>query len=108
MRVWTADWRPPLLVLPLDPRNFLNDARAGQIYRDHRCDHDAGGARDVERIRAEMAGTPAGRHPRRTGALFVLFSYRHLHRPQHSPEFALVDLLNLSALMKLRSVNSDR
>ena len=98
MRVSTADWRPPLLVLPLDPRNFLNDARAGQIYRDHRCDHDAGGARDVERIRAEMAGTPAGRHPRRTGALCVLFSYRHLHRPQHSPEFALVDLLNVPAL----------
>ena len=98
MRVWTADWRPPLLVLPLDPRNFLNRARAGEIYRDHRCDHDAGGARDVERIRAEMAGTPAGRHPRRTGALFVLFSHRHLHRPQHSPEFALVAALNLPAL----------
>ena len=79
-------------------RNFLNDARAGQIYRDHRCDHDAGGARDVERIRAEMAGTPAGRHPRRTGAFCVLLSYRHLHRPQHCPELALVDLLNLPAL----------
>jgi hypothetical protein len=101
MHVWTADWRLPLLVLPLDPRNFLNRARAGEIHRDHRCDHDAGGARFMERIRSEMAGTPAGRHPRRTGAFCVSFSYRNLHRPQHSPEFALVAALNLPALMKL-------
>src|SRR5262249_15929813 len=86
------------LVPPLSSRNFLNHARAGQIHRDHRCDHDAGGGRVMERIRSQMPRTTSGRYPRRARTFFVLFSYRHLDCPQYSPELALVDLLDLSAL----------
>src|SRR5205807_6354340 len=86
------------LVPSLSSRNFLNCARAGQIHRDHRCHRDAGGTGDVERICAEMAGTIARRYPDRARKFGILFSHRHLHRPQHCPELALVDLLNLPAL----------
>jgi len=48
------------LVPPLDSRNFLNDAGAGQIRRRYRRDHHAIGTGDVERDCAEMAGTVAG------------------------------------------------
>ena len=101
MRVCTADWRPPLLVLPLDSRNFLNYARAGEIHRDHRCHHDAGRIGDVEQLRSKMAGTIARGYPNREGTLGILFSHRHLHHSQHCPELAVVALLNVSALISL-------
>ena len=46
-----------------------------------------------------MAGTIARGYSDRARALRILFSNRHLHRSQHFAQFALVDLLNLSALM---------
>ena len=80
------------LVPPLDSRNFLNDARAGQIHRCHGRDHHAIGAGDVERICTEMAGTVAGRHPDRARAFCVLFSHRHLHHSQHPAQLAIIDI----------------
>ena len=76
----------------LDSRNFLNDARAGQIHRCHGRDHHAIGAGDVERICAEMAGTVAGRHPDRARAFCVLFSHRHLHHSQHPAQLGIIDI----------------
>jgi uracil-DNA glycosylase len=82
----------------LSSRNFLNHARAGQIRRNHRCDHDTRGTGHVERLRSEMAGPIAGRYPDRARKFGILFSHRHLHHSQHRPELALVDLLNLPTL----------
>lgn len=45
-----------------------------------------------------MAGTPAGRHPDRTGTFRFLFPDRYLHHPQHS---AQPDPLDLPALMAM-------
>ena len=56
----------------------------------------------MERLRAEMAGPIARRHSDRARTFRVLFSNRHVHRPQHCAEFALVNLLNLSTLRQLR------
>ena len=39
-----------------------------------------------------MAGTIARRHPDRARAFCILFSNRHLHRPKHSAQLAIVDL----------------
>jgi hypothetical protein len=82
-------------------RNSSNYARAGKIHCDHRCDRDAGGISDVERLRPEVAGTTAGGYPDRARTFGILFSHRYLHHPQHCFELALFDLLNLPAL-KLR------
>jgi hypothetical protein len=46
-------------VPPLDSRNFLNDARTGQIGSRRWRDHYASGIGDVERICAQMAGAIA-------------------------------------------------
>jgi len=74
-------------------------ARAGKIRGRYWGHHDADRAGDVERLRAEMAGTFTRRHPDRARAFGILFPNRHLHRPQHLAQFAPLDLLNLSALM---------
>jgi uracil-DNA glycosylase len=87
----------------LGSRNFLNHARPGQIDLDHRCDHNAGGTGDVERVRAEMDGTIAGRYPDREGAFGILFSHRHLHHPQHRPELAVVAFRDVPALISFQS-----
>src|SRR6266699_450020 len=91
------------LVPSLDSRNFLNYARPGKIHPDHWCDHHAGGTGDVERFRAEMAGTIARGCPNREGTFGILFSDRHLHHSQHCPELAVVALLNVPALRNFQS-----
>jgi hypothetical protein len=77
---------------------LLNGAGVGQIPRHHWCDHFAGGASDLERICAEMAGAIARRYSNRARTFCILFSRRHLHRSQHSAQLAIVDL---PALMKM-------
>jgi uracil-DNA glycosylase len=77
----------------------LNDARAGKIRRNHRCDRDAGRTSDVERLRSEVAGTTARGYPDRARTFDILFSHRELHHSQHCPELAPVDTLNFPALM---------
>ena len=52
----------------------------------------------MERLRSKMAGTTARGYPDRARTFDILFSHRYLHRPQHCPELALVDLLNFPAL----------
>ena len=89
------------LVPSLDSRNFLNDARAGQIRRRHWRDHHAVGTGDVERICAEMAGTIARRHSDRARTFCVLFSHRHLHHSQHPAQLAIVDLPALGGFSDL-------
>jgi uracil-DNA glycosylase len=79
-------------VPPFNSRNFVNDARARKIRRDHRCDHHASGVVLVERLCAEMAGTIARRRPHRARTFRVLFSNRNLHHSQHCAELAFVDL----------------
>ena len=92
----------------LDSRNFLNHARPGQVDLDHRCDHHAGGSDDVERLRAEMAGTIARGYPDREGAFGILFSDRHVRRSQHCPELAVVDLLDVPALRWIAILRATR
>ena len=89
------------LVPSLDSRNFLNDARAGQIRRRHGRDHHAIGTGDVERICAEMAGTVAGRHSDRARTFCVLFSHRHLHHSQHPAQLAIIDIPALGGSVTL-------
>jgi hypothetical protein len=79
-------------VPPLDSRNFLDNARLGQIHCRHWRDHHAVGIGDVERICAEMAGAIARRHSDRARTFCVLFSHRHLYHSQHSAQLAIVDL----------------
>ena len=86
------------LVPSLDSRNFLNYARPWKIHPNHRCDYHGGGTGDVERFRAEMAGTIAGRYPDGEGAFGILFSDRHLHHSQHCPELVVVAFLDIPAL----------
>ena len=52
----------------------------------------------MERLRTEMAGTIARRHPDRARAFRILFSHRHVHHSQHCVEFASFDLLDLPTL----------
>jgi uracil-DNA glycosylase len=97
-------------VPPLDSRNFLNNARLGQIHCRHWRDHHAAGIGDVERICAEMAGAIARRHSDRARTFCVLFSDRHLHHPEHSLELAVVDLQALggSVCPKTMAKNSPK
>ena len=83
---------PLKLVPPLDSRNFLNNARDGQIRHHHWLGHCAGRADDVGWIYAEVAGTIARRHPDRARTHCVLFSHRHLHHTEHPVEPAILDL----------------
>ena len=85
----------------LDSRNFLNDARVGQIRRRHGRDHHAIGTGDVERICAEMAGTVAGRHSDRARTFCVLFSDRYLHHSQHPAQLAIIDIPALGEFITL-------
>jgi len=77
----------------------MRNARTGEIGGHHRRYCDAGRAGDVERFRAEMAGTLTGRRPDRARAFRVLFSDRHLYCFQYFAQFATLDLFNLPALM---------
>ena len=45
-----------------------------------------------------MAWTLAWRYSNRARTLGILFSHRHLHHPEHCPEFALLAVLNLPTL----------
>ena len=98
------------LVPPLDSRNFLDNARLGQIHRHHRRDHHAAGIGDVERICAEMAGAIARRHSDRARTFCVLFSNRHLHHSQHPVQLAIIDIpaLGGSAFPKTMAKNSPK
>jgi hypothetical protein len=80
------------LVPALDSRNFLDNARLGQIHCRHWRNHHAAGIGDVERICAEMAGAIARRYSNRARTFCILFSRRHLHRSQHPIELAAINL----------------
>ena len=83
----------------VDSRNFLNDARAGQIRRRHWSDHYSGGANDVGRACAKMAGTIAWRYSNRARTFRILFSDRYLHCSQHLAQLAIVDLSAVGSVL---------